>query len=269
MSNIVSVNWLKNHLNDGNLILLDATMSKVTDKNIEAAKAIIPTALYFDIKTSFSDTKAKFPNTIPQKNQFEQEVKALGVNKDSKVVIYDDLGIYSSPRAWWLFKIFGFDNVCILNGGLPEWKKQHGDTVSKYKSSKHVGNFKAHYKSNKVVLISDFPAISINKNTSIIDARTEGLFHCMVPEPRMGLRSGSIPNSINLPFSQLLENGLLKSKLVLQKIFAKHTKNTDLVFTCGSGITACILYLAAQEAGYTSLRLYDGSWTEYGSLIKP
>jgi thiosulfate/3-mercaptopyruvate sulfurtransferase len=225
--------------------------------------------LFFDIKTKFSDVTAKFPNTIPQKNQFEQEVKALGVNKDSKVVIYDDLGIYSSPRAWWLFKIFGFDNVCILNGGLPEWKKQHGFTVSKYKISKYLGNFEANYKCNKVVLISDLPAIFINKNTSIIDARSDARFHCMVPEPRMGLRSGTIPNSLNLPFSQLLENGLLKSKAALQTEFARRTKNRNLVFTCGSGITACILYLAAQEAGYKTLKLYDGSWTEYGSLIKP
>ena len=269
MSNLVSVNLLKTHINDDNLIILDATIPKITANKTASNKEIIPGALFFDIKKKFSDTIAEFPNTIPSEAQFEQEAQALGVNQNSKIVVYDDLGIYSSPRAWWLFETFGFDNVYVLNGGFPEWKKQNGNTVSNYKAVTTVGDFIANYNHNQVVLINDLPSISKEECTTIIDARSEARFNCEVPEPRADLRSGTVPNSLNIPFKNLLDNGLFKSKDDLKVVFEELTKNEKLVFTCGSGVTACILNLGALEAGYKSLKVYDGSWTEYGSLIKP
>ena len=268
MSNLVSVEWLKAHLNDDNLIILDATIPKVTANNNASRKEMIPNTLFFDIKNRFSDTTEKFPNTIPSESQFQVEAQLLGINKDSKIVVYDDLGIYSSPRVWWLFKTFGFNNVFILNGGLPEWKRLGNVIVSKYKEVLLIGSFIAKYKSNKVVFISAIPQASNNKKTTIIDARSSARFNCEVPEPRVGLRSGTLPNSVNLPFGLVLKNGLLKSKEDLKQVFSGLTQNTQFIFTCGSGITASILDLAAHEVGYTKTSLYDGSWTEYGTLIK-
>jgi 3-mercaptopyruvate sulfurtransferase SseA len=267
-SNIVSVEWLKSHLEDENLIILDATMPKVTSKAETTVFESIPNSIFFDIKNKFSDLDALFPNTIPSQAQFQESAQELGVNTNSKIVIYDALGVYSSPRALWLFKVFGFENIFVLNGGLPEWKKQGYKTVSEYIKITSKGNFTATYKPNKNVFIDSISAISEDFNFSIIDARSSERFNSEVPEPRKGLRSGTIPNSINLPYELVLENGLLKSKEELITMFSKLTKKQHLVFSCGSGITASILDLAASEVGYTNTSVYDGSWTEYGTLIK-
>ena len=268
-SNLVSVAWLNSHLNDEKLIILDATIPKVTsNKSKDDTLEVIPNALFCDIKTKFSTISATFPNTIPSEAQFQASARELGVNKDSIIVVYDSLGIYSSPRVWWLFKTFGFENVFVLNGGLPEWKKQNLETVSEYSKTNSLGNFKAIYKPNKNVFFDSVLAISEDNNTTIIDARSSARFNCEVPEPRAGLRSGTIPNSKNLPFEMVLNaEGLLKSKIELQELFKNLTSNHNLVFTCGSGITASVLDLAATEAGYTNTSVYDGSWTEFGSLV--
>ena len=120
-TSLVSVKWLNNNLNTENLIILDATINKQIENNSER----IPKASFFDIKQKFSDTNARFPSTLPSIEQFETEARALGIYNDSFIVIYDDKGIYSSARAWWLFKTFGFNNVAVLDGGLPEWKEQN------------------------------------------------------------------------------------------------------------------------------------------------
>ncbi len=268
MSNVVSVQWLKDNLEDKNLIILDATIPKITSKSEATEFEAIPNALFFDIKMKFSNICAPFPNTIPSQVQFQESAQELGVNSNTKIVIYDALGIYSSPRAFWLFKTFGFKNVFVLNGGLPEWKKQGFKTVAAYNKVASKGNFRAIYQPNKNVFIESISKILDDKSFTIVDARATARFNCEVPEPRSGLRSGTIPNSISLPYQKVLENGLLKSKHQLKNLFLELTKNKKLVFSCGSGITASILYLAAAEIGYVHTSIYDGSWTEYGTLIK-
>ena len=267
MSNLVSANWLQKHLNDENLILLDASIPKVTSaKEIEVVETI-PNALFFDIKHKFSDITIPFPNTIPSEQQFEKEVQTLGINTNSKIVVFDNLGVYSSPRAWWLFKTFGFNHVFVLNGGLPEWKRKGFKTISEYSNPNTLGNFKSVFNPNKLAFMESIPALSKDILVSIIDARSSERFNSLVPEPREGLRSGRIPNSLNLPYELVLENGFLQPTEKLQIIFSDLTENTQLVFTCGSGITASILDFAAHEAGYKTTSVYDGSWTEYGTLI--
>lgn len=262
-SSLVSVDWLKSNLTLSNLILLDATINKKIDDDSER----IPYALFFDIKQKFSDTSARFPSTLPSKEQFETEAKALGINNDSFVVVYDDKGIYSSARAWWLFKVFGFNNVAVLDGGLPEWKKQNLPIETYNEESFKKGNFKARFRPE---LMTDFYGINQYSNdvdTLILDARSSNRFQCLVDEPREGLRRGTIPNSKNLPYTELLNGNILKSKDQLLKIFDNLVEETTrMVFSCGSGITACILALAATQCGYKNLVVYDGSWTEYGTL---
>ena len=266
-SHLVSVEWLNKHLDDSDLIVLDATMPKVTSEDcIGTDLEVIPNAVFFDIKTTFSDSNSPFPNTISGEQQFEKEVQALGINQNSIIVVYDNLGIYSSPRVWWLFKTFGFNRVYVLNGGLPEWKKKLFKTASNYFKVKTNGDFKALYQPNKIVYFESLPSIIEDVNITIIDARSSERFQCIIPEPRAGLRSGTIPNSINLPYEQVLENGCLKSKEQLQQLFKSLLTTDQLIFTCGSGLTASILDLAASEAGYQNTSVYDGSWTEYGTL---
>lgn len=263
---IVSVEWLNTHLNDEHLIVLNATITKVVGNASEIENIQIPNTQFFDIKKEFSNVNAEFPNTIPSEEQFQNATKKLGINTNSKIVVYDDLGIYSSPRAWWLFKAFGFNNVAVLNGGLPEWINKGFNTEAKQENTKPFGNFIASYNPENVVFFNDLETISEDNNYKIIDARSSDRFNCIVPEPRQGLRSGTIPNSLNLPYNQVLNGNTIKSKEELVGVFnGLANKNQHLVFSCGSGITASILALASTIAGYNN-SVYDGSWTEYGSL---
>ncbi|NMH88102.1 sulfurtransferase [Flavivirga algicola] len=264
-SPIVSVEWLHKNLEASNLIILDGTINKVFD----ISQTQIPNARFFDIKKKFSDVNTPFPSTFPAKEQFENEARALGINKNSVVVVYDDKGIYSSARVWWLFKAFGHDNVAVLNGGLPSWKKRGYETENMKNYAGKSGDFEANYKQEYMKFFDDIKEASKNKTHCIIDARSKGRFKGLEPEPREGLRGGNIPNSINLPFKDLLVDGELKPNKDIEKTLNKIVdKEERIIFSCGSGITACILALGANISGYKNISVYDGSWTEWGSLVK-
>ena len=266
---LVSVHWLRQNLGVSNLILLDASIPKVVENASKLPEELIPNSRFFNIKRSFSDMSGEFPNTFPSEEQFKNEAQKLGINTNSAIVIYDDKGIYSSPRAWWLFKVFGHDNVAVLDGGLPEWKRV-GFTVVKKLSKNHTkGNFEAIQSKNMMCFFNDIVEISSDGGKHILDARSERRFKSLVPEPRKNLRSGTIPNSKNLPFTSILEHGKMKPKKELETTFnAFGNVNEDYVFSCGSGITACVLALGATLTGRENLMVYDGSWTEYGSLTE-
>ncbi|MFT5215737.1 MAG: thiosulfate/3-mercaptopyruvate sulfurtransferase [Glaciecola sp.] len=265
---LVSVDWLNNHLNDSEILVFDASMDKVTSDTNASEELQIPNAQFFDIKNVFSDISAPFPSTVPSEELFIKEAQKLGVNSDSRIVVYDDKGIYSSARVWYLFRAFGFNNIAVLDGGLPKWKAANYPLKTKSSQTKPNGNFIAHYDSEKFKFFNDIQKSSINKHHLIIDARSENRFKGIEPEPRKGLRSGLIPNSVNIPFSNLLVDGqCFKSKEEIQKEFdAVNTNNEHLVFSCGTGITACVLALGAELIGKSDVSVYDGSWTEYGSL---
>lgn len=266
---LVSVNWLDDHLHDSKLLIFDASMNKVSSIETTYSTLQIPTSQFFDIKNVFSDVNAIFPNTVPSESKFSEEARKLGVNSDSYIVVYDDKGIYSSARAWYLFKAFGFQNVAVLNGGLPKWKSV-GYKLEKRKVQQiKEGNFTAVYDASKFKFFDDIQKSSNNENYLIIDARSEDRFKGILEEPRKDLRSGSIPNSVNIPYSKLLDGGSYKSIDSIQKEFNKiNAKNQHLVFTCGSGVTACVLALGAELIGKSNNSVYDGSWTEYGTLTK-
>ena len=264
-SPLVSVEWLNANIDAKNLIVLDATINKVINSSSER----IPKARFFDIKQKFSDVSAPFPSTLPSKEQFQEEAENLGIHNDACIVVYDDKGMYSSARAWWLFKVFGFHNVAVLDGGLPEWLLK-GFSVENYKIETYSkGHFETQFNSKLMVNFEGINLFSTQKNTLILDARSEERFKCLVDEPRAGLRRGTIPNSENLPYTELFEGNTFKSVDDLSVIFSNLVKerlNLCLLFSCGSGITACILALAATLCNYKNLKVYDGSWTEYGSL---
>lgn len=268
-SPIVSVEWLHNNLNAKNLIVLNGTIPKVIGDDLTKGQKQITSARFFDIKNKFSDSSAEFPSTLPSVEQFQTEARALGINNDSAIIAYDDKGIYSSARVWWLFKAFGYNNVAVLNGGLPAWERAGYKTElpSSYKGK--PGNFTAVYNAEFMKFFNDVKSASKHKTHTIIDARSANRYNCIEPEPRVGLRMGTIPNSVNLPFEDLLENGVLIPKVELEKsLYMLADKNDDIIFSCGSGITACVLALGADIAGYKNISVYDGSWTEWGSLVK-
>jgi len=263
--NIVSVDWLKNHINDPKIVVLNATIPKVTS-DFKAETQQIPNARFFDIKKAFSDVSAEFPNTIPSEIQFQNEAQKLGINQDDFIIVYDEIGVYSSPRAWWLFKTFGHNNVAVLDGGFPEWNAQQFSTELKSEKQYSLGDFTAKYNPNNVVYFESLDAIKKDPNFKIIDARSNDRFMCRVPEPRQGLRSGQIPNSVNLPYQKVLNGHKFQQKEQIASIFKDLADNNQhLVFSCGSGITASILSLAATISAYNN-SVYDGSWTEYGTL---
>ncbi|MFY0604228.1 MAG: sulfurtransferase [Flavobacteriaceae bacterium] len=269
ISPLVSVNWLQQHIDATNLVILDATLPKVTSTEIEDnfEKLQIPNAIFLDIKEIFSDNGAEFPNTMLSREDFENEAQKLGINNDSCIVVYDQHGIYSSPRVWWMFKTMGFDNIAVLDGGLPAWNKAGFDLVEPIHKDIKKGDFTASYNENMILEFTDVLKSLQENNTQIFDARSSGRFKGIDPEPRDKVRSGHIPKSKSLPYSSLLNGVQMKSKKELKELFNKqNADNKPMIFSCGTGITACVLALGATVSGATSISIYDGSWTEWGSL---
>ncbi|WP_293947216.1 MULTISPECIES: sulfurtransferase [unclassified Sphingobacterium] len=250
---------------DENVILLDCTIDKVGQSLKDAKLALLPNSLFFDIEGKFSDHSSKLPHTLVTEQVFEKEVQALGINQNSTVVLYDRWGVYSSPRAWWMFKVMGFDQVYILNGGVPAWKKNKYEISENYKENHQTGNFKARFQENLFADKEYILAHYKSPETTIFDARSKGRFIGLVAEPRKGLNGGHIPHSKNLPFEELLSDIYYKEIDELKQHFDQSKATGDeYIFSCGSGVTASILAFAAYISGHTTIRVYDGSWSEWG-----
>jgi len=266
---LVSVDWLFVNLENENLIILDATLPKVTankDEQKEVQKKQIKGARFFDIKNTFSDINAPFPNTILSPKEFERKTQIIGINDNSCIVVYDDLGIYSSPRVWWMFQLMGFQNIAVLNGGFPEWKSKEYPIEKPVKHQYHQGNFKVNFKTEKIKFTNDVLTSINNDDNIVVDARSNGRFFGTAPEPRKNVKSGHIPNSISLPYSEITEEGRLISEEKLKTIFKRlNITDKEMIFSCGTGITASVLALGATISGYQNHAVYDGSWTEWGS----
>ncbi|MDJ0645790.1 MAG: sulfurtransferase [Flavobacteriaceae bacterium] len=261
---LVTADWLSKNLEAPDLIILNATIPKVTGSTNDDSSQI-QGARFFDIKRAFSDTTSSLPNTFPSAAQFEKEAQKLGVNTTSFIVVYDDHGMYSGPRAWWLFKSFGHKNIAVLDGGLPAWKAAGFPVEIPKPFVASQGNFKANYQEGSIKGYKEILKAINSESTSILDARSSERFRGTMPEPREGLRSGHIPNSINLPYADLLEDGRMLQKDALIDKFKAYS-DKKLMFSCGTGITACILALGAELAGHKdAISVYDGSWTEWGS----
>lgn len=253
---IKSTQWLKENLNRDDLVILDASLKSKKERTEQ-----IPGARFFDLSGKFSDKDSAYPNTMVNEGQFQKEVRNLGVNQDSIVIVYDNEGIYSAPRVWFMFKSMGFTTVFVLDGGLPAWKADHHETEPIQHREYPKGDFKANFNPNA---FKSFDQVNDNIESAtyqVLDARSSGRFAGTSPEPRAELQSGCIPGSKSLPFTEVLTDGKFKSKAELQEVF---DEAVPMMFTCGSGITACVTLLAA-ELAYpdTEKVVFDGSWTEW------
>ena len=260
---LVSANWLNENLDTAELIILDARLRydpAVSD--VDGFK--IKGARIFDLQNEFSDRNSPFPNMLPSPDQFEKSCKKLGINKSSRVVVYDHLGIYISPRVWWMFKVMGHGNVRVLDGGFPEWRNEGFATEKVTGIKLEPGNFKADFNPDLVVDFDGIKGNIKNGKALVIDVRSSDRFHGLVPEPRKELRRGNIHNSINIPYTTVLKDGKYKSLDELKEVFADlEREGRPLVFSCGSGVTACIVLLASELTLKHQNKVYDGSWTEY------
>ena len=261
----VDCDWLNTHLNDSNLLVLDASMDNPVNKSSIEAKGVIPGALRFDFSNNIVDTNASSPNMMPSATIFEEKVKQLGVKQNSYLVVYDKQGLFSAARAWFMFKTMGFDNVAILRGGLPAWQAQGYETVDNYQEPSGDGDFVV--TQDKQLFVDKHYVLNAinNDDIQIVDARGYGRFSGQETEPRLGMRSGHIPNSLNLHYASLIKQGALLDENELKRIFNELVPAPkEFIFSCGSGVTACILALAADIAGFEQVKVYDGSWSEWG-----
>lgn len=267
---LVTTEWLQDNLTNEQLLLIDASMANVVGKEpiVYDQPLHIPGSLGIDLEGALCNLDSAQVHAFPSEGQFASEARRLGLRSDSIVVLYDNQGIYSAPRAWWIFRTMGVDKVYVLDGGLPQWLAEGRETVSRLADeADKPGDFRGGYRPD---LVCDSAYVLQHLETdqvAIIDARSRVRFLAQAPEPRPGVRGGHIPSSLNLPFMEVLEGHRFKSPEHLAAIFAglQAKPAHQLVFSCGSGITACIILMAAVIANYRHVSLYDGSWAEWGS----
>ncbi|MFT5851866.1 MAG: thiosulfate/3-mercaptopyruvate sulfurtransferase [Colwellia sp.] len=271
-SPLVSTDWLNANFECSDLFILDVSMSKVIGKEPIVYNQLhtIPNSYKVCIENDLSDLNSSTTHSFPSGEQVQRLSEQLGFNLQSTLIIYDDQGVYSSPRAWWIFKSLGYDNVFILDGGLPKWLAEARSIDNKHRLISHYFA-KSHsipQCHSTAITTSDRLLLNIEtEKSTVIDVRSADRFLGLVAEPRAGVRSGHIPKSINLPFGLVLESTEYKSANELKALFDRleFTHDACLIFSCGSGITACIVLVAAIIAGFDNVSLYDGSWAEWGS----
>ena len=264
MRSLVNSEWLFNNLDDSSLIIFDASTASNVSKLEPKYKDVYIIGAQKINKSNFVDQSNPLPNTIVGAEKFEKEARKLGVNKSSKIVVYDNLGIYNSPRIWWMFRLMGHEDVAVLDGGLPDWIEQGHPVAESLSAVEQEGDFRSEYQAKYFRDTDDIKSNIESGKELVIDARSNGRFYGNAPEPRPNLKSGHIPDSHSIHFVHVLEDGKMKSKEELKTIFTELDEK-PLVFTCGSGTTACILMLAADQISDNSLAIYDGSWSEWGS----
>ena len=265
---LVSTDWLASHLKDPDLRIIDASWylpDAGRDPKSEYDAAHIPGARFFDID-EISDHRSNLPHMAPPPEKFISRMRAMGIGDGHQVVIYDGLGLFSAPRVWWLFRLMGKTDVAVLDGGLPKWVSE-GNPIEDMPPVMRDRHITVSVQNHLVVDVTQVAHASKLSNHEILDARSPSRFSGEELEPREGLRSGHIPNSKNVHYRTLLnDNGTMKDADALRDVFV--AAGVDLakpvITTCGSGVTAAIIYLALERLGVDRKALYDGSWSEWG-----
>lgn len=265
---LVSTEWLARHMNAPDVRVVDASWympQAGRDPKAEFRAEHIPGAVYFDID-DIADTDSDLPHMLPSAEKFSSRCRKLGLGDGVRIVVYDGGGCTAAARAWWMFRVFGHDDVSVLDGGLPKWKAE-GRPLDNLPDVPRERHLSARFNSFLVRDVEQMKANVQKNREQVLDARGEGRFRGTEPEPREGLRAGHIPHSLNLPYPTLFrEDGTFKEGPELRKAFeaAGVDLKKPVVTTCGSGVTACVLALGLHLVGHRQTAVYDGSWTEWG-----
>lgn len=267
MSHFVSTAWLADRLGDPDIVTVDGTWHMPNagrDALAEFEAGHIPGAVHFDID-AIADTSSGLPHMLPDAPTFSRMAGALGIASDKTIVVYDEYGLFSAPRVWWTLKVMGARDVKILEGGGPRWRAENRPLQSG-PANPAPARFDATPDRNAV---ADFDTVlaATRAGNQILDARPAGRFAGTTPEPRPELASGHMPGARNLPFSDLIAEGSLKSPAELEAAIrqAGIDPSAPVITSCGSGVTAAVLTLALDTIGARDVKLYDGSWTEWGA----
>jgi thiosulfate/3-mercaptopyruvate sulfurtransferase len=266
---LVTTDWLAAHLGAPDIRILDASWhmpDSGRDARAEYEAAHIPGARFFDID-EISDSQSSLPHMAPPVEKFISRMRAMGIGDGHRVVIYDTHGLFSAPRVWWLFRLFGKEDVAVLDGGLPKWRAE-GRPVEDTSPLLRDRHFTARRNASLVRDVTQVAATAKLGDAQIVDARSPERFRGEVDEPRPGLRAGHIPGSRNVHYRTVLnEDGTMKDEAGLREAFESAGVDPagPVVTTCGSGISAAILNLALERLGNRRHALYDGSWAEWGA----
>lgn len=265
---MVSTEWLAQRLNDPKVKVVDATLfmpGDPRDANALFSEAHIPGAVFFDIE-DLSDHSSDLPHMLADVDVFGGKVGRLGIGSGDTVVAYDGHGLFSAARAWWNFRVMGHTDVYVLDGGLPRWRAE-GRPVETGLASPRPAAFQTRLDLSLVRDIDQVRDLLHSRTEQVVDARAAGRFEGTTPEPRAGMRSGHMPGARNLPYTNLVEDGGLKSRDGILEAFraAGVDPNARLTASCGSGVTASVIALAMARVGLAGAAVYDGSWSEWGS----
>jgi thiosulfate/3-mercaptopyruvate sulfurtransferase len=266
---LVSTEWLAAHLGAPDLRIVDASWhlpAAGRDARAEFEAGHIPGARFFDID-EIADEQTSLPHMAPPAEKFVSRMRALGIGDGHKVVAYDSLGMFSAPRVWWTFRLFGKTDVAVLDGGLPKWKAEGRPLETGWPSFRDR-HFTARRNAGLVRDVTQVAATAKLGDAQIVDARPADRFRGEAPEPRPGLRSGHIPGSRNVPWQELLNpDGTMKDAGALRAAFEAAGVDVarPIVATCGSGVSAAMLAFALERLGNRQWSVYDGSWAEWGA----
>ncbi|MBG2635517.1 3-mercaptopyruvate sulfurtransferase [Klebsiella michiganensis] len=265
----VAADWLAEHIDDPEIQIIDARMAppgqEERDLNAEYQAGHIPGAVFFDIE-ALSDHTSPLPHMMPRAEAFAVAMRELGVSSDKHLVVYDEGNLFSAPRAWWMLRTFGVEKVSIVAGGLEGWRRD-GLPLEQGLPELPEGHLDGRVDPLAIKRLTDVLLVSHEGSAQIVDARPAGRFNGQVAEPRPGLRSGHIPGALNVPWTELVINGELKTTDELNEIFARQGVDFErpIIASCGSGVTAAVVVLALTTLGVNGVSLYDGSWSEWGA----
>lgn len=270
MENLVSTEWLASQLGAADLRIFDTTKylpNEPFDGATKFGEAHIPGAHFFDLDV-VADPDATLPHMIPGAARFEKLMGAMGISNTTRVVFYDQKGLQSSARGWWLMRLFGHHHAAVLDGGLPKWLREGRAVAAGAPAATQPATYVADFMASRLFGIGDVKRVLADKSALVLDARAAGRFQGTAPEPRPGLPSGHMPGAANIPFNELFAaDGTMLPPDALRARFVAAGADAApaLVTSCGTGVTACILTLGAVRAGLPEPAVYDGSWTEWAS----